>query len=330
MDEMNNQNIENQAELEVKTELQTPEQRTKKPILKTAIMIGVGALALIAIALLLIFVVFKHEHNWSEWKTSKTPTCTEDGYNIKVCDGCAETQTTTIYATGHSYSNATCTAPQTCILCGETKGMALGHTYEKGICTVCNELNPSAKEEQLAICEEIIEDLETLETYCYAQVLAYQNAWYFAIYKADDYYSYESILSDFSTTIAIDSAYVNDATIDYLEDIGLEAKQINALAALRTNSGALGITERAIDLRWGMIGSCNELVSQITTKLDKINARVVGNDYAEAIADYCNVILNYYSFAKTPTGSYNTYTSQSSTYKTYCTNAKNALIIAKP
>ena len=257
-----------------------------------------------------------HEHDWRD------ATCTTP----KTCNTCGETEGV---SREHSYSNATCTAPQICNLCGKTEGTALGHTYEKGICTVCNELNPSAKEEQLAICEEIIEDLETLETYCYAQVLAYQNAWYFAIYKAEDYYSYESILSAFSSNIAIDSAYVNDAIIDYLEDIGMETKQINALAALRTNSGALGVTERAIELRYGMVGLCNELISEVVDNLEKINGKVVGNDYAEAIANYCNVILNYYDFAKSPSGSYNSYTSSASTFKTYCTNAKNALIIAK-
>ena len=257
-----------------------------------------------------------HEHIW------QNATCTTP----KTCTSCAETEGTSL---GHSFSNATCTTPKTCAMCSFTEGSSLGHTYEKGVCTVCDELNPSAKTEQLAICEEIIEDLETLETYCYAQTLAYQNAWYFAIYKAEDYYSYDAILTDFSKKIAIDSAYVNDAIIDYLEDIGMETKQINALAALRTNSGALGVTKRAIELRYGMVGLCNELISEVVDKLEKNNGKVVGNDYAEAIANYCNVILNYYDFAKSPSGSYNSYTSSASTFKTYCTNAKNALNIAK-
>lgn len=151
MDEMNNQNIENQAELEVKTELQTPEQKTKKPILKTAIMIGVGALALVAIALLLIFVVFKHNHKWSEWQISKAPTCSENGYNTRVCDGCGETQTTTIYATGHSYGEwqseklATCVASgidaQYCTSCNykNTKTTYGDHKLNsQNICSTCN------------------------------------------------------------------------------------------------------------------------------------------------------------------------------------------------
>ena len=258
-----------------------------------------------------------HEHDW------KSATCSTP----KTCNSCGETDGSSL---GHSYSAPTCTEPKTCTVCGQTTGSPLEHTYELGICTVCNELSPSAKKDQLAISEEIIKDLETLETYCYAQTLAYQNAWYFAIYKAEDYYSYDAILADFSKKIAIDSDYVNDAIIDYLEDIGMETKQINGVAVLRTNSGALAVAERAIELRYGMVDSCNDLISKITDNLRKINGKVIGNDYGEAIADYCNVIFNYYDFAKSPSGSYNSYTSSASTYITYCNNAKNALKIAKP
>lgn len=37
----------------------------------------------------------------------------------------------------HSWTEATCTAPKTCSLCGVKEGVALGHTYDTGICTVC-------------------------------------------------------------------------------------------------------------------------------------------------------------------------------------------------
>ena len=38
----------------------------------------------------------------------------------------------------HDWSVATCTAPKTCELCGETSGSALGHTTETGICSRCD------------------------------------------------------------------------------------------------------------------------------------------------------------------------------------------------
>ena len=40
-------------------------------------------------------------------------------------------------ACSHSYSPATCTEPQECSKCGETKGNALGHTTSTGTCTRC-------------------------------------------------------------------------------------------------------------------------------------------------------------------------------------------------
>ena len=42
----------------------------------------------------------------------------------------------------HSWTDATCTAPKTCTLCGETEGSALGHSYVSGTCTTCGAADP--------------------------------------------------------------------------------------------------------------------------------------------------------------------------------------------
>ena len=39
----------------------------------------------------------------------------------------------------HNFTDATCTSPQTCILCGATQGEALGHTFKNGSCLICGE-----------------------------------------------------------------------------------------------------------------------------------------------------------------------------------------------
>ena len=44
----------------------------------------------------------------------------------------------------HDYSSATCTAPAKCS-CGATNGSALGHSYNNGVCTRCNEKDPNYK-----------------------------------------------------------------------------------------------------------------------------------------------------------------------------------------
>ena len=38
---------------------------------------------------------------------------------------------------GHNWSDATCTTPKTCSVCGATEGEANGHSFANGICSVC-------------------------------------------------------------------------------------------------------------------------------------------------------------------------------------------------
>ena len=72
--------------------------------------------------------------------TTVDATCTVAGSTTVTCTDCGETVSTTeIPATGHSFADATCTAPKTCT-CGETEGEALGHTgyTDDYKCDVCN------------------------------------------------------------------------------------------------------------------------------------------------------------------------------------------------
>ena len=43
-----------------------------------------------------------------------------------------------------NWSNATCTAPKTCTVCGKTEGGVADHTYDNGKCSVCGADEPSA------------------------------------------------------------------------------------------------------------------------------------------------------------------------------------------
>ena len=61
------------------------------------------------------------------------PTCTADGKTVGDCTRCDATNVTVIPAEGHSFADATCTAPKTCTVCGETDGEALDHTYDAEI-----------------------------------------------------------------------------------------------------------------------------------------------------------------------------------------------------
>ena len=61
-------------------------------------------------------------HDWSD------ATCTAP----KTCSVCGATEGD---ALGHTWSDATCTDPKTCSVCGATEGDALGHTWADATCT---------------------------------------------------------------------------------------------------------------------------------------------------------------------------------------------------
>ena len=62
-------------------------------------------------------------HDWTD------ATCTAP----KTCSVCGETEGE---ALGHDWTDATCTTPKTCSVCGETEGEALGHSYGEWIAEV--------------------------------------------------------------------------------------------------------------------------------------------------------------------------------------------------
>ncbi|MDE6850252.1 MAG: hypothetical protein K2J54_02885, partial [Clostridia bacterium] len=68
-------------------------------------------------------------HDYNEKVTA--PTCTEAGYTTHTCSRCNDSYTDTqVSATGHTAgAEATCTAAQTCSVCGAELAAALGHDW---------------------------------------------------------------------------------------------------------------------------------------------------------------------------------------------------------
>ena len=72
--------------------------------------------------------------------TDKTvaATCTKDGYTCQTCAcGYEINVTVSETASGHTWSEATCTAPKTCSVCTTTEGEPINHNYANRICTGC-------------------------------------------------------------------------------------------------------------------------------------------------------------------------------------------------
>lgn len=75
------------------------------------------------------------------------PTCAASGRMDYQCSKCDHTYSQTIDATGHKYSDATCTEAEVCKACGAQNGKALGHNYKDGSCTRCGGADPDASKE---------------------------------------------------------------------------------------------------------------------------------------------------------------------------------------
>lgn len=75
------------------------------------------------------------------------PTCTEQGYTAIKCITCGYSYNTSfVPAKGHAFTDATCTAPKKCNVCGITEGAALGHNFganEKVCLNGCGTQNPN-------------------------------------------------------------------------------------------------------------------------------------------------------------------------------------------
>ena len=68
-------------------------------------------------------------HNYHAVTTA--PSCTEEGFTAHTCLNCGDSyKDSYVDALGHSWTDATCTEPEICTVCGDIFGEALGHRYE--------------------------------------------------------------------------------------------------------------------------------------------------------------------------------------------------------
>lgn len=89
-------------------------------------------------------------HKYSDIITN--PTCTNGGYTTHTCSVCGDSfRDSNTKATGHSWTDATCTVPKSCSLCGSTEGDSTGHNWNAATCTTpktcskCSSTEGSAK-----------------------------------------------------------------------------------------------------------------------------------------------------------------------------------------
>lgn len=111
-------------------------------------------------------VMYATGHNWSEWETTKEPTCTEAGLQYRHCTiGAPHGETKELAALGHAYketvTNADCLHPgekkQVCSRCEDTKiteiPVTKEHNYEETITQEASCTHNGVKTIQCKVCK---------------------------------------------------------------------------------------------------------------------------------------------------------------------------------
>ena len=80
------------------------------------------------------------DHNFTDWVTVITPTCSQEGLAESTCYYCKKKVTKVLAKTDHNLLPATCTSPSYCSVCNESFGEPAEHIESDGRCLICNKL----------------------------------------------------------------------------------------------------------------------------------------------------------------------------------------------
>ena len=239
----------------------------------------------------------------------------------KTCTVCSATEGKSL---GHSWKEATCESPKTCTVCSATEGSALtDHLYKDGKCTYCQAVDP--KESEFEAANDAYNYLTETHDLCVDVMDSIYGAWYFAIYKADDYSSTQSCFNAFCSEANLDYNDALDALNSVLQSMGYSNPTgIQQLAGLRTFSVTVEVVER--------VYQNNGVYNQIDNNLSnaKSSLKSVTNSYSDytgypTLKSYYSEASAYAEFCESPTGSFGQLKTTIDTYETNLRNYKNDL-----
>ena len=69
------------------------------------------------------------DHEFGDWISNQSATCTQTGEDSRTCSACGESEKREIGVNSHTWTDATCAAPKTCTVCGKTEGKPLDHNF---------------------------------------------------------------------------------------------------------------------------------------------------------------------------------------------------------
>lgn len=222
----------------------------------------------------------------------------------------SEKETSTVVNNGnngscdHKWADATCIAPKTCSVCGQTEGDVIDHNYQDGVCAMCQAEDPVST--QIKKGKLIYDKLNAINSISDQQSSSVYDAWYFAIYESDedDYlFNVGIAIQDFATSVGMKKSDIIKAINQYLDSLGQDKTDMARLAVLSTNSGAVNTVLIAYDNT-----GINEVVAssfaEVKALLKEMDPAYENQTYYSILKDYYSDSLAYYDFVTSPTGSF--------------------------
>ena len=247
------------------------------------------------------------EHEWLD------ATCTQS----VVCSKCGETAGN---ALGHTWVDATCATPKTCSVCATTEGGLASHQYSNGACSMCGVADPKAA--QVTNAEIAYTNLLIAEGYCDMFSSMIYDAWYFAIYKSDDYTSGSKAISAFSKSVGINESLVTAGVDSYLNKVGYSITDLHRCAVISTNSGALYVVDYALSNNDGF-ANAKECLDDAKTLIKSLDANYASvNAYSE-LSSYYSAVSSYFDFCYSPNGSFSQLSASLNSYRANCEASRN-------
>ncbi len=252
------------------------------------------------------------DHKWVD------ATCTAP----QTCSICNQTEGN---AKGHSWVDATCTAPKTCSVCGQTEGEVIDHNYQDSVCTMCQAEDPVST--QIKKGKIIYDKLNAINSISSQQASSVYDAWYFAIYEADDsdyILNVDRAIQVFASSVGLKKDVIIEAIDQYLDSIGQTNSDIARLAVLRTNSGAISTVLIAYD-NTGINEVVDSDFAEVKALLKEMDSTYENETYYSTLKEYYSDSLAYYNFVISPSGSFNQLSTTLNSHTDKLTEHKNDL-----
>ena len=243
----------------------------------------------------------------------------------KTCSMCGVQEGTPL---DHQWKNATCSAPKTCERCNQTEGEVADHNYVNNICTMCQQKSPVAI--QLEKGQKVFDNLVVVALITGDMSDRILDAWHFSIYEADkkEYLlNVDKLITDFASETGLKKDEVIKAIDTYVKSLGFTDDDIDDTmrATVLKNFEYAVPTVAVLFKNVGTISEMDGYMEEAKKLLDEMSSDYESQTEYTRLKEFYATVKAFYACAKSPSGSYNNFSSTVNAYSDDIINLINLL-----